>query len=416
MGATLAELMKSKGIALTSEEELEEKESLEVKHRGKTVLKRPNTEVTLLSLAREQFEPKKSQKDPTDDLIELNKKCDEDDDLALISMGGYVVWCKDTQQMWFAPTKMCLDANFIYRDDLEIIIVDDYEKVISWYKGICSELDLGVQTRKTCYILDNVSNETYEVYYDSNYPTLSYGKATPNGMFIHKYKNRFHRDMAILELDDIYSNQSHKKAGKLTAKEFKSNEAIVISDGCWMREVCANAFYYLDATSVIKFTEGILPTEPDQAVLIAEIKGATNALLMCKMKNKKNITYYYDNTSILNVFRNRKTEYIKEIVEYKELLESLYKDGYKINFVELHPKTGEQREVENKALMFFHNGCDKECRDMTDIFKKDYKSHATLGSRDGKSYDDVKKEFAPKGKPGQSKGYKPGNNYNPRKH
>ena len=218
--------------------------------------------------------------------------------------------------------------------------------------------------------------------------------------------------MAILELDNIYSDTSKKEAGKMTKKKIGQNEAIVISDGAWMKEVSTSSVVYLDSERVLKCTEGRLPSDADQAVLISEIKGAIMALEFCKAFGKKRITYYYDNTSIVNVFRNRKTEYLEEIAEYKRLLESLQALGYQVNFVELHPKTGENRDTENKALMFFHNGCDAECRNMSEIFKRDYRSYAADGSTDGKTYSKIKEEFKPKGKPKQNNGYKkPGNNY-----
>ena len=129
------------------------------------------------------------------------------------------------------------------------------------------------------------------------------------------------------------------------------------------------------------------------------------------LRRKKKITYYYDNTSILNIFKNRKTEYIAEVVEYKELLEKMASESYSVKFVELHPKTGEGRDNDNHALMFFHNDCDGMCRKMADIFKKDYKSFAASDDKDGKTYQQVKEEFKPKGRPGQSNGRKPGGNY-----
>ena len=411
----LRNLLASAGFALTDEEELKMKEELEVKHRGKTILERPKEEVKLVALYKEDFEPKKTQKDPTEDLIFLQKSYENPVDMPMLGE-GYIVVCKNTEEVWFAPTKLCLDANFIYREDLDIYKVNNGEAAEDIYYSTVKDWKPGKVPRKSCYILDNVSNETYEVYYDSSYPLLKYGKSCPNGMFVHRYDNRFHRDMGILELDSIYASQSANKASKMTQKKMKSNEAIIISDGCWMREVCSNALYYLDADSLINMCQGILPSEQDQGVLIAEINGARMALELCYIKKKKKIKYYYDNTSIVNVFKNRKTEYIREIVEYKELLEKMDKEGYQVEFIELHPKTGEERETDNRALQFFHNACDRACRDMSDIFKKDYKSYASIDEKQGKSYQTVKEESKPKGKPGQTKGNKPGSNFNPRKH
>lgn len=416
---SLKEVLEKAGVPLTTEEEQAEQEQMEQKHRSKTVRERPQTEVALYSLYEEDFVPKKVAKDPTPELVEMPvgmspAECrdwlSEQLKNNTVDERGYVVICENTLQAWYCKNKLVLDMNFIYRKDLLIEQITSNDLPISaLYENTASDYNPGVITRKTCYILDSPANETYEVFYESNYASLKYGKATPNGMFVHKYENRFHRDMAILELDDLYSNQSSKKAGVLTKRELASNEAIIISDGCWMKNSCSSAFYYLDATSLVKMTEGFLPSEADQAVLISEIVGASNALRLCVARHKKKITYYYDNTSILNVFRNRKTEYIQEIVEYKQLLEEMAQQGYNVTFVELHPKTGEDRANENRALMFFHNGCDKECQEMADIFKKDYKDIAALNNPSGKTFQQVKQEFKPKGKPGTGNGNKPGN-------
>ena len=408
MASTMREALASASVSLTLEEERKEQEQRNAKHRSKTVLDRPKQEFELRSLTEEPFERKKYQADPTADLLELppsmtyqsfagwhnglfaDEKCT-----------GYMVWCKDTLQLWYAPTKLCLDQNFIYRSDLEILKVSNDKDAWDFYTDRAGMVNPGIITKKTCYILDNPAGETYEVYYDSAYPSMKYGKATPNGMFVHKYGNRFHRDMAVMELDNLYAEESSKKAGEFVSEPLKANEAIVISDGCFMRNVCTCAHYYLDNITLIKMTQGLLPSDIDQAVLIAEVSGATNALAMCRAKGKKKITYYYDNTSIINVFRNRKTEYLEEIVAYKKLLEEMDAEGYDVKFVELHPKTGDDRVDANKALMFFHNYCDKECQEMVNVFTKDYKKIAESDNPEGKTFKQVKQEFKPKGKPGQ---------------
>lgn len=411
MGFNIGEILNGVDSGEASEEQLE-------LHRNKRELKRPTKEVELKSLYTDKYEVKKTQKDPTDDLVVVPAGMTKMDFGAFLEerslYHGYLIYDTNTLITYLAPDKTCLDANFIYREDL---VIEEFAGINSAWNVYAEKgalVNPGIISRQTCYILDNPANETYEVYYDSAMPSRTYGKATPQGCFIHKYPNRFHRDMAILELDSIYSDTSKKEAGKMTKKKIGQNEAIVISDGAWMKEVSTSSIVYLDCERVLKCTEGRLPSEPDQAVLISEIKGAVMALEFCKAFGKKKITYYYDNTSIVNVFRNRKTEYIEEICEYKKLLESLQALGYQVNFVELHPKTGEDRDVENKALMFFHNGCDAECRNMSEIFKRDYRSYAADGSTDGKTYSKIKEEFKPKGKPkqgGNPNQRKPGNNY-----
>lgn len=303
---------------------------------------------------------------------------------------AYCVFCKDTAQMWFAPTENCLNRNFIYRDDLIIKYVRLNEEVAEFWNVHMTALGTGVVLRKSCYILDIPMNETYEVYYQSDYPTTRYGAATPKGASVIKCRDRFHRDAVILQLENKYANSSMKSAGEYTGREFEKDEAIIVSDGAWWKEKIASSVFYLDSDSVIHFTEGGLPSDAKQGIIIAEIKAATNALSLCYQHRKRKITYYYDNTNILNVFKNTRTEYIPEIKEYKRLCEKMYKYGYEINFVELHPKTGENRDVENKALMYFHNQCDAACSSMCDLVKKDYKMFAANGNVKGKYYKEVR--------------------------
>lgn len=413
-------LLANAGFSLTPEEELAEKEEREKKSRLRERLDRPTEEFKLKAITLEEFERKKYQKDPTDTLVLITPGLTEQQFMNCpaygtsedgVSYEGYLIWCPNTLETWHARTKLILDQNFIYREDLEIVQPPTAVHAAAWYAEHGGNVNPGITTKKVCYILDNPAAESYEVYFDSAYPSLKYGKATPNGMFVHKYDNRFHRDMAIMELDTLYSESSRRKASEMTKEPLKANEAIVVSDGCWMKESCSSAFYYIDNTCLIKMVQGFLPTEGEQAVLISEIVGATNALSMCRVRGKKRITYYYDNTSILNVLRNRKTEYIEEVVAYKKLLEELDNEGYTVTFIELHPKSGENNQDANPALMFFHNYCDKECREMSDIFKKDYKDITAVTDKSGKTYKDAKKEFAPKGRPGQGNGNKgPTNN------
>lgn len=375
--------------------ELDEK----VKHRAPTqTIARPEEKVTLTALDSECHDVIKTQKDPTPDLIELAKGPDAKLPNGVVIEDSYLVWCKDTEQTWFAPTEKCLNANFIYRDDLEIHRCFTSIDADAFIREKNKDLIPGVITRKLCYILDNPGNESYEVYYDSSYPSLHYGKSTPQGTFVYKYPNRFHRDMAILALDETYGAASSDAARKVASADLNEQQAIIVSDGAWLRNVCALSYVYIDAEEIRKVTISVKPSDVDQAVLIAEISGAYNALKECYNNGKTDILYYYDNTSILNVFKNRKTEYISEVKKYKELCKKLQNEGVNVNFVEIHPKTGENRDTENKALIFFHNMCDAECRNMATIASKKYKDNALAGNTDGKQLSDVSQQTKQKTK------------------
>ena len=395
---TMKELLQNAGFE-TAEDNKEELKSASATRR-KNVIDRPTAEVELLSLAEECREVVKTQKDPTNDLEFLPRVWAKNRRPVIEERKhGYMVQDKDTKEVFYVPTKLSLDANFIYRDDIEIVEVTPANTTIDIFDKMMEDVNTGCIPNKQKYILDDPGSETYEVYADSNYPTLKYGKATPTGMFVHVYPNRFHRDMAILELDSLYTNSSHKQAGKLTARKLAPNEAIIISDGAWMKDTCSSCYFYLDNTTVMKHVEGVIPSEPDQAVLIAEINGAYNALVQCRIKHKTSIKYYYDNTSILNVFKNRKTEYIAEVKRYKEFLEKLDKEGVSVTFIELHPKTDEEKDKLNKALTYFHNSCDAECRIMAEIFKKNYKDFVVINESNGTNFNQFKASNKPKGTP-----------------
>lgn len=416
MSTTLKEALSKIDIPLSEEEIQSDMDALINKHRSKNVLERPQSQVELKSMLPYDFEPRKEQRDPTEDLVilprvvnELHRdmfnKADMED-----GQPGFVIYCSWSEDTWFCPTRKCLDTNFIYRNDIDIYEVEDDELAYQTAVKLTGDLYPGVVPKKVCYVLDDPGNETYEVYYDVNFPKAKYGKTTPNGMFIHRYANRFHRDMFILEIDAYYSNSSSKQAGKLVSKGYDVDEAIIISDGCWLRNSCASSFVYLDKTDVVSQTRGFLPSEPEQSVLIAEIVAAMDAIRYAVNRDKKNITLYYDNSSIINVFRNRRMEYLPEIVEYKQLLTSLSDTSISLTFTDIHPKSGENREEENKALMYFHNMCDRSCREMTEVFKKDYRSIASNGSKVGDSVTGVVNKFKPKGKPGTPTGRMPKSN------
>ena len=396
---TLKEILEKATGEVSDSELITQQKECDDRKKNNKCLERPDAEYVLKSISLEQEESTKSQKDPTSDLIEVSvglSQMELQDRYPKALQSGYLVWCENTKQMWHAPTKLCLDKNFIYRKDLTIFEVHDAFEAAEFYSMAASAFDPEVVTRKSCYILNNPAAETYEVYYESSYPTEVYGKATPNGMNITKYENRFHRDMAIMQLDKMYSTNSAKRIGKLLNKPMESDEAIIISDGCLIRNVCACSCYYIDDSTLSKFTQALTPSSKEQGVLIAEIKGATNALLLCKLNGKKRITYYYDNTSILNIFRNKRMEYVSEISAYKKLLEEMHREGSSITFIELHPKNQPEGTEINKALAFFHNNCDKECRDMANIYVRDYKDIALSNEGQGKTYRDTRRQFKPK--------------------
>lgn len=377
---------------------------------------RPNEEYVLQAVISAESKKRPVQNYPTIDVIEFPPVMQSEELDAYIKENGiepsgFVVWCSYTQQLWYVPTRLCLDQNFIYRDDLEITEISSLEELAELYESTAAVVDLSIITKKCCYILDCPADESYEVYADPSYPIDKYGKATPNGMFVMKYSNRFKRDTAILKLDKKYADKSIKDAKELAVSILSENEAIVISDGSAIKDICTCAHYYIDRDSLIKMSQGFVASNGEMANLVSEIKGVTNALKMCYMNGKKVVRYYYDNVAIVNVFSSRRTEGLKEVAEYKELLNKMYEDGFEVTFIEIHPKTGSDRIDDNKAILFFHNYCDVECRDIANLYTRNYRKFAAADNKSGKKYDEVKGARKPKYTP---KAYGSGHSSRPR--
>ena len=155
-------------------------EAEETIHRSKTH-ERPTEEVQLGSVSKESVKYAKTQKDPTPELEEYPTQLNG----YHLPSTGYLIWCEWSQQMWYAPTKLCLDQNFIYRDDIEILDIEACESAQAWYLSKTINVEQGVCPSRKCYILDNPGVEQYEVYHESNYPSLKYCFSTTKGCFVH---------------------------------------------------------------------------------------------------------------------------------------------------------------------------------------------------------------------------------------
>lgn len=361
----------------------------------KNSMSRPDTEVELNNIIEHCKSVERLTKDPTEDLVKLPyglcKNYEEILNSAKLG-SGYIVFDKDTNETWYAHDITCLNKNFIYREDLiikEVYFAEDARRV--WHE-FNDSIDYSRVKSVVKYILEDPAAEVYEVYSDSSYVVHKYGKPVPVGLNVHKCANRFYRDMMILALDEYYSKSSKKQARELANKSLGDNEAIVVSDGAWLNNIAANSYYYLDDSTTIHFSEGTLPSDVKQGVVLAEVKGAYNALSLCYARCKMDIKYYYDNPNILNVLKSNKFKYIKEVQEYKRLLHNMHADGYSIEFIELHPKTGAERSNLNKALMYFHNSCDSSCEAIADICKRDYKKVASNNKQEGKTSSEIMKK------------------------
>lgn len=300
---------------------------------------------------------------------------------------AFFVYCEKSEDVWIAPNNNCLNENFLYRGDLIIWPCRSEREFIACYRKLnIQELSPTKDVRKSCYVLDNPVNESYIPYYTPSYPALRYGKSTPDGMYIHKFKDRFERDAFIKLLDKSYSDSSCKEAKEYAKQSMGQDEAIIVSDGCYMNGCCAASCWYMDAETVFHLTQGLSASNELRASTIAEVVGAYNALCLCQAKGKRKITYYYDNKSIVYSLFSKRVQTSEEISKFVNLVKQLDSEDYIVNFVELHPKNSESRKNTNAALMYLHNRCDRDCRDMVGIFSGKYRANATKDTKKGRTY------------------------------
>ena len=368
-------------------------------------LKRPSEVLDLKSIRSEFIEISKQDYNATPELIEVNISCSDPvqkTETQVYGDGSFLIQDINTKQVWIAPNELVLNNNFIYREDIDIFKISNEDEFRKTLQVMLEAHPFGVKPSRVCYILDNPVLECITPYYNSASVLQMYGVSTPRGCFIHKYPNRFIRDMAILKMNKKYTTAS-KRDLKLLSKDLKPNQAIIVSDGAFLKNISANSMFYIDDKSIISMQEATIPSIPEQSVLISEIKGAINALSMCVAKNKRDIIYYYDNTSIVNCFNNKKLEYIDEVKDFKELIRALASSNCNVYFKEVHPKNIQDDEenddellAERKGIKYFHNLCDDRCTEAAQIFNRGYKELISTNVEKGLTLADLIEKDKPK--------------------
>lgn len=313
----------------------------------------------------------------------------------------YLVLCRDTRDVWLCLRKQILDDNFLFRDDLEIKEIKSDLVMANLLVECIGECIVPNEPTKVCYILDKRFAEEYTPYYDPNYPELKYGKKTPVGMAVLRFGNRFKRDAAIRVLEEKYAEKPFGSAVNLVSKKLPDDAAIIVSDGSKSDNSISAAFYYVDNSRIEKGAIALEPSTPEQGVLIAEILGATKALLTCETYGKKKITYYYDNCAIIHVFNSEKLREVPEVKTYKALCESLVAKGYDVTFCELHPKRGKKRSQDNAALTYFHHNCDKTCTELIELYRGRIAEVAAADTSKGSKYSELAKPKQQRTRKGQ---------------
>lgn len=301
---------------------------------------------------------------------------------------GFLVICGYTQDSWYVKDEMDLHSYFVYKEDLDIYTVDSLDDLYQKYMDYNKNWRVGIRKKKSCYVLNNPVNETYEVYNDPKYPMINYGVAVPLGMSVIKFDNRFDRDLYIRELDSLYSNSSYKAASTISSG-LKDGQSIIISDGSYMNDVCCYTYYTITNKSISQGSKVINPSNVNKAVLIAEVMGIQNAIRDAKESGATDIVCYYDNTSVVDIFNSNRTNNVEEIKKFKSFMRHIEKCNISVKFVEIHPKTGKTRNEENKARMYFHNSCDKRCKEMIGLYTKNYTGYCITDTATGVNLSDL---------------------------
>lgn len=374
-------------LALEIEEDIPV--SVDARRLVDITVERPTEAVQLLAVHEDDAEVEKYVlDDKTTDLITLpyGKAKDYLEILDKVTGAGFIIHDIYSKETWYAPDNICLNKNFVFREDVRIVQVKDKQEALdTWFTFNEGIVPSRLYSRFK-YILDDPAAGTYWPFSSSDYVSKHYGKPVLEGTVIHKCKNRFQRDSLILMLEQKYTSESEKDVREIGKTELSDDEAIIVSDGSSKESTVSYCYYYMDNKSILR-QSGCCTLVDDAKCTssIAEIIGGLNAIKQCVAQGKHVIKYYFDNSVIINVFKSHKLDGIPEIKEYKNFLSQLNAEGYEISFCDLHPKTDKQKYKLNKALTYLHNSCDSECVVMAKMHYRNYTRKAMTDDSKGNS-------------------------------
>lgn len=385
-------------LALEVEEDIPV--SVDARRLENITVEKPTEAVRLLAVHEDEAEVEKCVlDDKTDDLVVLpyGKTKDYLEVLNNVTGSGFIIHDIYSKETWYAPDIICLNKNFVFREDVRIVQVKDKQEALDIWLTFNEGITPSRLYSRFKYILDDPAAGTYWPFSSSDYVPKHYGKPVLQGTVIHKCKNRFQRDSLILMLEQKYTSESEKDVRELGKAELSDNEAIIVSDGSSRESTVSYCYYYMDNKSILRqsgcctLTGGAKCTSS-----VAEIIGGLNAIKQCVAQGKHVIKYYFDNSVIINVFKSHKLDNIPEIKEYKNYLNQLNAEGYEILFCDLHPKTDKQKYKLNKALTYLHNSCDSECIVMAKMHYRNYTKKAMTDESTGNSLSRIVKPQRPK--------------------
>ena len=374
--------------------------SVDARRLENITIEKPTKAVQLLAAHEDEAEVKKYVlDDKTDDLVTLpygkTKDCFEV--LNKVIGPGFIVYDIYSKETWYAPDIICLNKNFVFREDVRIVQVENKQEAVDTWLTFNEDIAPSRLYSRFKYILDDPTAGIYWPFSSPDYVPKHYGKPILQGTVIHKCKNRFQRDSLILMLEQKYTSESEKDVREIGKTELSDDEAIIVSDGSSKESTVSYCYYYMDNKSILRQSGCCtLANDVKCTSSVAEIIGALNAIKQCVAQGKHIIKYYFDNSVIINVFKSHKLDNIAEIREYKDYLNQLNAVGYEILFCDLHPKTDKQKYKLNKALTYIHNSCDSECIAIAKMHYRNYAKKAMVDESKGNSLSRIVKPQQPK--------------------
>lgn len=337
----------------------------------KTLNNTPTAPIELKALNSSTSSNQAAEHTVAEDLFEIPVGCTVESVTEMVQslteLPAYFIWWPDTLQMWCAPTEECLNKSFIYREDLEIAIVEDVELLAEYYSDRAAKLTAGKVLSHRCFILNYPALEKYEVYYAANYPMVRYGKVTPDGTTVMAFKDRFERDATILELEAEYEN-SRSDIKSVLRKQIAFDEALAVVDGSIVNNMAAAAIAYMDFYGMQRQSRVFSYKGEVAKSIDAELEAALMALRLCGATKKNNVTIYSDNSSVSSLINKGGRIDSRVAPKVTALLNRMRADGAQVRCLGIHTKNKNVVGVEDKALKYLHNMCDRECTQMMELY------------------------------------------------